>query len=143
MKLVRQTKLHFQQGNSDKVYEVDLCEAGEGEFLVNYRYGRRGAALREGTKTAFPMSRAKAEGIFESLMTEKTGKGYRITEGSGMAAAQAARVVAPLPGVEDPRRQAVLKRLADEASGRGPVKPGWKLSRVIWRAGCLVDERGG
>ena len=26
MKLIKQTLLFFQEGNSDKVYEVDLCE---------------------------------------------------------------------------------------------------------------------
>lgn len=134
--MVRQTKLHFQQGNSDKVYEVDLCEAGEGEFLVNFRYGRRDAALREGTKTAFPMSRAKAEGIFDALVTEKTAKGYKITAGTGTVAAQPRAVHAPMPDLVDPRRVAIARRLADEASGRAPKKPGWKLSRVIWRAGA-------
>ena len=136
MKLVRQTKLHFQQGNSDKVYEVDLCEAGEGEFLVNFRYGRRDAALREGTKTAFPMSRAKAEGIFDALVTEKTAKGYRITAGTGTVAAQPKTVRAPMSDRVDPRRVAIAKRLADEATGRAPKKSSWKLSRVIWRAGA-------
>jgi len=136
LKLVRQTKLHFQQGNSDKVYEVDLCEAGGGEFLVNFRYGRREAALREGTKTAFPMSRAKAEAIFDALVTEKTAKGYQITAGTGTVAAQPRTVRAPAPDLVDPRRVAVAKRLADEATGRVPKNSRWKLSRVIWRAGA-------
>ncbi len=136
LKLVRQTKLHFQQGNSDKVYEVDLCEAGEGEFLVNYRYGRRGAALREGTKTAFPTSRAKAEGIFDSLVTEKSSKGYRISSGTGTVAAQPKPFLTATPDRIDPRRVAVAKRLADEATGRASKKSRWKLSRVIWRAGA-------
>lgn len=134
--MVRQTKLHFQQGNSDKVYEVDLCEAGEGEFLVNFRYGRRDAALREGTKTAFPMSRAKAEGIFDALVTEKIAKGYKITAGTGTVAAQLRPVRAETAVRIDPRRVAIAKRLADEATGRAPKKSRWKLSRVIWRAGA-------
>lgn len=136
MKLIRQTTLHFQQGNSDKVYELDLCEAGDGEFLVNFRYGRRGAALREGTKTPFPVSRSKAEGVFESLMGEKTAKGYRIAASGGSIAAQPATLRMETPGTIDPRRVAIAKRLADEAAGRGPKGPGWRLSRVIWRAGA-------
>ena len=136
MKLVRQSKLHFRQGKSDKVYEVDLCEAGGGEFLVNFRYGRRGTDLREGTKTPFPTSRAKAEGIFDSLVAEKTHKGYRIVGGSGIAAAQPAAMSVEVPARYDPRRYAVVKRLADEAGRRGPPKAGWRLSRVIWRAGA-------
>ena len=136
MKLARQTKLHFQQGNSDKVYEVDLCEAGEGEFLVNFRYGRRDAALREGTKTPFPMSRSQAEAIFDALVTEKTAKGYKITAGTGTVAAQPKTARTQTPDSVDPRRVAIAKRLADEATGRAPKKSRWKLSRVIWRAGA-------
>lgn len=136
MKSVRQTKLHFQQGNSDKVYEVDLCEAGDGEFLVNYRYGRRGAVLREGTKTPFPVSRAKADGIFEDLVSEKTAKGYRITTGIGAAMAQPDVLRSAIRENIDPRRVAVAKRLADEAGGRGVKRVRWKISRVIWRAGA-------
>lgn len=134
--MARQTKLHFQQGNSDKVYEVDLCEAGEGEFLVNFRYGRRGAALREGTKTPFPTSRSKAEAIFDALVTEKTAKGYQITAGTGTVAAQPMTARTQTPENVDPRRVAIAKRLADEATGRAPKKSRWKLSRVIWRAGA-------
>lgn len=136
MKRVRQTTLHFRQGTSDKVYEVELCEAGAGEFLVNYRYGRRGATLREGTKTAFPTSLAKAEAIFDSLVAEKTAKGYRLTTGSGTAAAPPEIPRSAPPAATDPRRTAIVKRLADEASERGPESARWKLSRVIWRAGA-------
>lgn len=136
MKLVRQSKLHFQKGNSDKIYEVDLCEAGEGEFLVNFRYGRRGAKLREGSKTPFPTTLSVAEGIFDSLVAEKVRKGYLVAGASGLAAKQAEPTPAEVPASDDPRRQAVLKRLADEATGRGPARASWKLSRVIWRAGA-------
>ena len=51
MKLIQQSILSFQQGKSDKVYEIDLCETAPGEYVVNFRYGRRGANLREGTKS--------------------------------------------------------------------------------------------
>lgn len=136
MKLIRQTMLHFQQGNSDKVYELDLCEAGDGEFLVNYRYGRRGAALRDGTKTPFPISRAKAEAVFDALVTEKTTKGYRIAGSAGVVPAQPATLRVDTPGRIDPRRVVIAKRLADEAAGKAPKKSRWKLSRVIWRAGA-------
>lgn len=135
LKLVRQTRLYFQEGNSDKVYEVDLCEAGEGEFLVNFRYGRRGSKLREGTKSAFPTSRARAEAMFDKLVAEKTGKGYQLaaTQGASPAIPAAREAVS---ATADPRRSAVLRRLADEAAGKGPARPKWKLSRVIWRAGA-------
>ena len=35
MKLVRQVTLEFREGTSDKVYEVDLCEVGPDQFVVN------------------------------------------------------------------------------------------------------------
>ncbi|MCW1922230.1 WGR domain-containing protein [Luteolibacter arcticus] len=137
MKLVRQSRLHFREGNSDKVYEVDLCEAGEGEFLVNFRYGRRGAALRDGTKTPFPESRAKAEAIFEALVAEKTQKGYKIAGESGLPAALPV-AASPALACDDPRRTAILRRLKEEAGGSPKGKARWKLSRVLWRAGAWM-----
>src|SRR5688572_4948805 len=77
MKLICQTKLQFREGNSDKVYEVDVCETGE-KFVVNFRYGRRGAELKEGVKTITPVSLEEAEKIFQKLIDEKTRKGYHI-----------------------------------------------------------------
>lgn len=142
MKLVRQSRLFFREGNSDKVYEVDLCEAGAGEFLVNFRYGRRGTALREGTKTPFPESRAKAEQIFDGLVGEKTRKGYRVEGEAGMREEIPVSAATAIPAATDPKRKAILKRLAEEAAGQSPPKPRkkghqvWKLSRVIWRAGA-------
>ena len=70
MKLIRQTKLHFREGNSDKIYEVDLCEVGN-QFLVSFRYGKRGTELKEGTKTTNPVSREEADKIFQKLIARK------------------------------------------------------------------------
>lgn len=80
MKLVKSTKLFFMQGTSDKVYEVDLCEQQSDDidrYWVNFRYGRRGSRLREGTKTPTPVDLAQAEAIFNSVVVSKTNKGYR------------------------------------------------------------------
>jgi len=112
VKLVKQTTLYFKDEKSDKVYEVDLCETPGGEFLVNFRYGRRGANLREGTKTKSPVDREAAEKLFESLVASKTKKGY-----AESADAPVAEVVAESPAEQstdegsDPRREAVLARL--------------------------------
>ncbi len=76
MKLLHQCTLHFQSGKSDKVYEVEVCEHSDGAYLVNFRYGRRGTTLREGTKTPSPVSLEKANQLFEKLMEEKKRKGY-------------------------------------------------------------------
>ena len=69
MRLVSRTKLHLKEGNSDKVYEVDLCASGD-KFLVNFRYGRRGAELKEGTKTTQAVDLEQAEKIFQKLVDE-------------------------------------------------------------------------
>lgn len=79
MKLIKKVKLSFTQGASDKVYEVDLCEQPGNEinrYWVNFRYGRRGSRLREGTKTPIPIDFTQAEAIFKSVVVAKTNKGY-------------------------------------------------------------------
>ena len=76
MRLLHQISLFFQQGRSDKVYEADLCELEEGQYVVNFRYGRRGKNLKEGTKTKSPVELSKAEAIFDKLVSEKESKGY-------------------------------------------------------------------
>ncbi|MBO9699549.1 MAG: WGR domain-containing protein [Sporocytophaga sp.] len=130
MKLIKQIKLYFQEGNSDKVYEIDLCESGDG-FLVNFRYGRRGATLKEGTKTIFPVDLQEANKVFDSLEKEKRSKGYS-TEGEPMAVFNK-----PTKGSKDNdrRKKAILKILKNAVDGDEPEN--WPLARVFWRAGEL------
>ncbi|WP_168210812.1 WGR domain-containing protein [Persicimonas caeni] len=137
MKLIRQTKLHYRSGKSDKVYEVDLCEAGDGEFVVNFRYGRRGTTLREGTKTPFPESRAKADQIFDDLVASKVKKGYKYTsESSSLSEVPSSpRETAADTTENDPRVTATLRRIQRAARGE-PAQSDWKLSRAIWTAGA-------
>ena len=135
MKLVRQSRLEFQEGTSDKVYEVDLCEAGEGEFLVNFRYGRRGSTLKDGTKTVYPVTRAQAESVFEKLVAEKTKKGYRVAGEEGLPSPPPSSDATPAPESNDPRRLVIRKRLATAARDPESVPKKWKLSRILWRAG--------
>ena len=132
---MRQSRLEFQEGTSDKVYEVDLCEAGEGEFLVNFRYGRRGSNLREGTKTVFPVTLAQAESLFEKLVSEKTRKGYHVSGEAGLPSPTPAQPSATKVESSDPRHILIRQRLSDAARDRASVPQSWKLSRMIWRAG--------
>ncbi|TAF67325.1 MAG: WGR domain-containing protein [Cytophagales bacterium] len=128
MKLIKQTKLFFREKNSDKVYEIDLCEVGEGRFVVNFRYGKRGTQLKEGTKTEQPTDQANAEKIFAELESEKRKKGYKTQEEN----------TAPktLPNyLPNTPESALLQRLSDEAQGKQTFKTKWKLSRVIWQVG--------
>jgi bifunctional non-homologous end joining protein LigD len=70
--------LYYREGNSDKVYHVQLVER-EGGCVVNFQYGRRGSTLQTGTKIATPVTRYEAEKTFAKLVAEKKAKGY--TEG--------------------------------------------------------------
>lgn len=141
MKLVRQSRLFYQEGKSDKVYETDLCDVSTrfapDQFVVNFRYGRRGATLREGTKTPDPVSREKADQIFDSLVVSKLNKGYQ--EMSGATAPQAAAAApTPRPASSSSRFDGAMERvragLSDIATGQLDERA---ASRLIWRAGEL------
>jgi len=132
VKLIKTVSLEYREGNSDKVYEVDLCEVGTGQFVVNFRYGRRGSTLREGTKTPDSLSRSAAEEIFDNLVLSKTTKGYRDAAALESSSLEDDVVSSndddsPL----DPRRQSVLNRLSEGHESKST----WRLSRAVWRAG--------
>ncbi len=129
MKLIKQTTLSFKQGRSDKIYEVDLCEVGTDRFVVNFRYGRRGSALREGTRTPTAVSRSEADAVFKFLVESKTKKGY--TE--GLAPDPTPQSKPNSPADDANRDAAVLQRIREGFNSTNT----WKLSRAIWRAGEL------
>lgn len=133
MKLIKQAKLFFKEGNSDKVYEIDLCEIGSGQFVVNFRFGKRGSTLKEGTKTDKPISQIAAEQVFDSLEAEKRKKGYQSEQ-------EMFQEMPDLPEESSsttPIEKVILKRLKGLVDGQNPFKTEWKPSRVIWRAGEL------
>lgn len=164
MRLVRQTQLHFREGNSDKIYEVDLCEIG-GQYLVNFRYGRRGASLKEGTKTLSPVSLEEAEILFEKLVNEKSKKGYRVLSDNndkgqtakpktllsineeirvGVVLSHLIKVVENLPKTKESQTEKsflenLLATISEAAKNlvSTKTKREWKIERVIWRAGEL------
>lgn len=131
MKLIKQIQLFIQEGSSDKVYEIDLCETPSGEYLVNFRYGRRGAALKEGTKTVFPVSLPEAERTFAALEQEKRKKGYAP---AGEVTIQE-DFVREAPKKGEKRRKAIMRALRQAVEGEEHET--WPLSRIIWRAGEL------
>lgn len=75
--------LHFSEGSSDKVYQAQVKAEGDG-FVVEFQYGRRGAALQCGRKTPAPVTREAAEKVFSKLVKDKQAKGYTSSE-SGAA----------------------------------------------------------
>lgn len=74
MKLIKRTTLHYREGTSDKVYEVDIYQTGEAQYVVNFRYGKRGTNLKEGVKTTQAVPLQEAERVFDKLVQEKTKK---------------------------------------------------------------------
>ena len=135
MKHVKEARLSFKEGKSDKVYEVDLCMLDEGQYVVNFRYGRRGSSLREGTKTVFPVGHEEANTTFNDLVNSKIKKGYK-EEGASdpvfeTSAQQNDRNLA--------RDEAVLSYL-NKGDNYNPEH--WPMSRAIWRAGELNLNQG-
>ncbi|MBW8686929.1 hypothetical protein [Chitinophaga rhizophila] len=134
MRFIKQTKLFFREGNSDKTYEIDLCEVGPGQYVVNFRYGKRGGTLKEGSKTVTPVDLPAATVLYDALEKEKRSKGYAAEQDAGPVA----EFVAPdTSGVTDPVHIAILKRLDYALKRNSKFKTEWKTSRVIWKAGEL------
>lgn len=141
MKLVKQTILHFQDEKSDKIYEVELFQVQEEEYVVNFRYGRRGKRMSEGTKTVFPVQKVAAEKIFDDLVSSKTKKGY-----SEITGKPTSPIPNPVPGDAQGAIVTITKYI-QELSERKIPKTNWKNSRIIWRAGELkiqgvIDDIG-
>lgn len=135
MKIIRKTQLRFTEGNSDKVYEVDLCElpsAADARFVVNFRYGRYGSNLREGSKTPSPVTQDQATKVFDSIVVAKINKGYKDTQSdaSPSSSTRSSTLNKPSGGVASPAIETILGYLDN------PPKH-WPLSRIIWRAGEL------
>ncbi|GAB4341189.1 MAG: hypothetical protein OHK0038_20880 [Flammeovirgaceae bacterium] len=131
MKLIQQTKLFFKKGTSDKVYEVDLCAVGDNQYVVNFRYGRRGTNLKDGTKTSSPVDKTKAEQIYEALIAEKRKGGYK----------SETETFQELPTINNPAPDSlegvILQRLQNAIDGKNTYKTQWKISRVAWKVGEL------
>lgn len=150
MKLVRQVSLVLDEGRTEKVYEVDLCEVGPDKFVVNFRFGIKGGAIKDGSKTVVPVPEHEATKIFDKLVASKTKKGFYDANdprprpaapppvATGTSAGSGGGVVPRRRLAFDPdkRKAAILEHLRKKTrwttGGRS-----WPLSRVVWRAGEL------
>ncbi len=158
MQLIQRTTLLFQDDTSDKVYEVDLVQtatdaSGSALYVVNFRYGKRGKNLREGSETTSAVPAAEARRVFDKLVASKTKKGYVDVSGQELANFVPGTFSAVTPAKPqreidpDAREQAILARLQAEIRGESPAvkkdkktkkdKQPWPIDRVIWRAGEL------
>lgn len=123
------------------MFEIDLCEVGPTRYVVNFRYGKKGKRLTDGTKTTTPLGRDEAERVFLALVAEKKRKGYvdaSAPAGGMLGAPTPPAVTAPArtletPVEEDPRARTLLGYLSSPKS----CTKQFKLRRVVWRAGEL------
>jgi len=114
------------------------------QYVVNFRYGRRGKALREGTKTQLAVPFVEAEKIFDSLVVSKINKGYQHVAQQAApqtnSPRQADGSVQADHSLRSDRYQYAVRRvkagLTDLATGQLNAK---KAGRLVWRAGELGD----
>lgn len=133
MKLIKQTTLYYREGSSDKVYQVDLCELGANRYLVNFRYGKRGSNLKEGSKTVGAVPLTQAQRVFDELVDSKVKKGYQHSLPNTPTPTPTTTKTTPtLAPSGDKHKEAILRRLQNFRQ-----KSKWPLERVIWRAGEL------
>lgn len=67
--------LFMTEGGSDKTYQAQLVQEGEG-WVINFQFGPRGGTLRPGTKTKGPIDFQLAKVEYDKLVSSKTKKGY-------------------------------------------------------------------
>lgn len=75
--------LFNQNDGADKVYQV-MLRLRDGGWVVDFANGRRGKALKPGTKTETPTIYSAALEIYEKLVKSKVKGGYT-TDSSGVA----------------------------------------------------------
>lgn len=145
MTTIKSIALFCTEGSSDKEYHVSIEQVDAG-YLVNTLHGRRGSALRPGTKTKTPVDLAKAEKTYNSLVKSKMSGGY--TEST-----TGARYV----GTDLEERDSGLSPMLPSAMGKSDLIPlqsdsGWAFQEkhdgenriVILEAGAVtgVNRRG-
>jgi predicted DNA-binding WGR domain protein len=140
MKLLEQISLWCHDGKHDKVYEIDLCEVGTDKHVVNFRYGRRGANLKDGTKTALALPLDEARNVLNALIAEKQKGGYQKTAHYVASAAPVSSSTINFNALKQTQSKAdyVLSCLADAVlPNPTALSAKWSLSRIVWRVGEL------
>ena len=141
MKKINFSTLRFQQGKSDKVYEVDLIEQTSSQaerYFINFRYGRTGSNLREGTKTTQPVSLEQAEQLLASVIVSKINKGYEVTAGHNPLEDVQAEPIEKiaLDGADSEKHQQIVYQRFLES--REVNSENNRCNRLIWRLGELA-----
>jgi hypothetical protein len=97
--IVRNVRLFYTSGSSDKEYQVVMEETAPDAYVVYGLNGRRGAARARQPKTAAAVSLASANAVFETVFDEKRSKGYT-TDPSGRPHAGATLPARPTPSAQ-------------------------------------------
>ena len=119
--------LFFKEGSSDKEYHAQL-ESRDGGWTVNFQYGRRGSALRTDSKTPQPLPYEEAKKIYDKVVREKIGKGYRPLGGT---------LPAPIGQASEPRKTGLACELLTAIEFKEVAK--YILDLDYW----LQDKRDG
>jgi hypothetical protein len=145
MKLLKQVRLVLPGGVA-KVHEVDLCEVGPDRFVVNYRYGKLGKALQDGSLTPLPVRRDEAWRLFDAEVAKREAKGYRdpsapapapiVAPPTPPAAPRSSMPAAAKTGARPPLDQPA--RILFRLRGGDDKYKEWPLDRAVWRAGELA-----
>lgn len=67
--------MYFRSASSDKVYVIGK-DYRNGQYVINFSYGRRGGSLLSGTKTDRPVDYKEASAIYDKIVAEKKAEGY-------------------------------------------------------------------
>lgn len=135
MRIVDQARLGFREGTSDKVYEIDIVEVADDQYVVNFRFGRRGTSLRDGTKTPLPVSLERARAVYTALIAEKTNAGYKPLSEADVSRAS--------PSVAEPLAHAVRRErelIEELARGHRSEQPLHLLVRKVGERGLHEAE---
>jgi bifunctional non-homologous end joining protein LigD len=101
-KIIQAVNLACQEGNHDKVYNLQLVEV-DGGYNVAFQYGRRGSTLNAGVKNKTPVTIEAAQKIYAGILKEKTSKTppYKVT-GSAQPVSGASPVAKNVVGFVTP-----------------------------------------
>lgn len=131
MNTIRTANLVLRQGR-ERTYIIDLVELDSDRYLVNYRYGFSGGALKEGTRTPDPVDRTTAERLFESLIQTRETQGYEDAGEPNPWDEKPSGPSAVAPETGDPRTARLLY-LLERAGSMADAS----ASKLIWRIGQI------
>jgi len=106
--------LHYIGGGSDKVYHAAIRHSGGDTYTVPFAFGRRGSSLAFGTKTTTPVPLDKAIAVYNKLVAEKIGKGYRESPGISGDIFGSPSSLAPVVNILRKESSGVVPQLCNE-----------------------------